>query len=111
MPILRQLLDLTSPGIGRGIIAHDGLCQNDVQVGEPAAWPRQCAVRAAVQGAPSRSVARMASQFRTPQKRRSVGNFLLRPPAVPVERDGVVIQPQRLCPIASLDFTEREVPG
>jgi hypothetical protein len=40
-----------------------------------------------------------------------LGNFLLRPAAVPVERDGVPIQPRRLCPFASLDFTEREMPA
>jgi multidrug efflux pump subunit AcrB len=34
-----------------------------------------------------------------------------RPTAVPVERDGVSIQPQRFCPYAALDFTEREMPA
>jgi hypothetical protein len=45
------------------------------------------------------------------RKNAALGNFLLRPAAVPVERDGVPIQPRRLCPFASLDFTEREMPA
>jgi hypothetical protein len=93
-PFSRQFLHLASTDIERGVIAHDSLCQDDVQVGEPAARPRQCAVCVAVQRAPSRSVARMASEFGPPQKRRPIRHFLLRPAAVPVERDGVPIQPR-----------------
>jgi hypothetical protein len=90
-PFSRQFLHLASTGAERGVIAHDGLCQDDVQVGEPAARPRQCAVRVAVQRAPSRSVARMAGEFGPPQKCCPIRDFLLRPTAVPVERDGVPI--------------------
>ena len=107
----RQFFHLASTDVERGIIADDGQCQDDVEVGEQFARPWQCSVRVAVQRAPSRSVARMASYFGPPQKRRPIRDFLLRPTAMPVECDGVPIQLQRLCPFAGLDFTEREVPA
>jgi hypothetical protein len=44
-PLARQFLHLPGTDIDRGIIPHDRLGQDDVQVGEPVAWPRQCAVR------------------------------------------------------------------
>ncbi len=97
-PLARQLLHLAGAGLEPGLIAHDRLRQNDVQIGEPAARPRQRAVRIVVHRAPGGGVARMAGEFGTPQKRRPIRHFLLRPAAVPVERDGVPIQPQRLVP-------------
>ena len=94
-----------------GVVAHDGVCQDDVQVGEPATRGRQCAGRIVVECAPSRSVARIAGEFGTPQKRRPVRHSLLRPAAVPVERDGVLIEPTKHGPIACLDFAERQMPA
>ncbi len=110
-PLARQFLDLPSTRVERRVIAHDRLCQDDVQIGEPVARPRQRAVRVVVQRAPGSGVPRMAGEFGAPQKRRPIRHFLLRPAAVPVERDGVPVQPQRLCPIAGLDFAEREMPA
>ncbi len=91
MPVSCEHLHLARTGVERDIIAHDGLCQNDVQVGEPVARSRQCAVRVVAQRAPSRDVARIAGEFGPPQKRRPIRHFLLRPPAVPVEREGVPV--------------------
>ncbi len=93
MPVSRELLHLARTGVQRDVIAHDSLCQDDVQVGEPVPRSRQCAVRVAVQRAPSRNVARIAGEFGSPQKRRPIRHFLLRPAAVPVERERVPVQP------------------
>src|SRR6266568_4699070 len=64
-----------------------------------------------MQRAPGRGVARMARQFGAPQECRTIGNFLLGSAAVPVERNGVVIEPQRFRPVASLDLKKREMPA
>src|ERR1700746_3354444 len=53
----------------------------------------------------------MAGEFGPPQKSCPIRHFLLRSTAVPVERDGVPVQPQRLSPFAGLDFAEREMPA
>jgi hypothetical protein len=106
-PFARQFLHLASTEVERGVIAHDSLCQDDVQVGERAARPRQCDVCVAVQRAPSRLVARLTGEFGAPQKSCSIRHFQLRPAAVPLKREGVPIQPQRLCPVAGLDFAQR----
>ena len=110
-PISRQLLYFASAGVERGVISRHSLCQDDVQIGQPVPWPRQGAVRIIVQFVPGSGVARMSCELGTPQKRGPVGDFLLRPAAVPVERDGVLIQPQRLRPITGLDVAEREMPA
>jgi hypothetical protein len=47
-------------------VAYDGVCEDEVQVGEPASRGRQCAGRIVVHCALSGSVARMAGEFRTP---------------------------------------------
>src|SRR6516225_861019 len=93
-----------------GVVAHDRVCQNDVQVGEPATRGWQCAGRIVVDCTPSGSIARMAGKFRTPQKRRAIRDSLLRPSAVSVERDGVLINQRSFGPIACLDFAERQMP-
>ena len=82
-----------------------------MKVGEPVARPWQRAVRILVHPAPSGGVARLSSEFGTPQKRRPIRHSLLRSAAMPVERDGVPIQWQRLRPIAGLNFAEREMPA
>jgi hypothetical protein len=110
-PLSGQLLYLTSTGIARRIIYHDSLHEQHMQISEPIARPWQCAVRIGVQPALRRGVARLTGEFGAPQKRRSIGDFLLRPAAVPVERDRIQVQSQRFCPIAGLDFTERQVPA
>jgi pimeloyl-ACP methyl ester carboxylesterase len=53
----------------------------------------------------------MAGEFGTPQIRRPIRQSLLRPAAVSVERDGVVIKRQSFGPIAGLNFAERQVPA
>src|SRR4051794_31050930 len=53
----------------------------------------------------------MAGELGAPQERRAVRYFLLRSTAVPVKRDGVPVQPQRLRPIAGLDLAERQMPA
>src|SRR4029077_8463004 len=53
----------------------------------------------------------MAGEFGTPQKRRPIRHSLLRSAAMPVEGDGVPIQPQRLGPVAGLELTERKMPA
>ena len=65
-PLARQFLHLASTGIERSVISVDGQGQDDVQIREPVAGPRQCAVRIVVQPAPSGVVARMAGEFGTP---------------------------------------------
>src|SRR5262245_59516850 len=40
-PLSRQGLHLARPRVERGLIAHDGLRQDDMQVGEPVARPRK----------------------------------------------------------------------
>src|SRR5882724_6975350 len=64
-----------------------------------------------MQRAPGRSVTRMAREFGAPQECCSIGNLLLRSAAVPVERERVVIEPQRFSPVANLDFKKREMPA
>src|SRR6266446_2469824 len=64
-----------------------------------------------MQRAPGRGVARMAREFGAPQECCSIGNFLLWSAAVPIERDGVVIESQRFSPVAGLDLTKREMPA
>src|SRR5437879_536835 len=66
-PLSRQRLHLASTSIERGIISRDSLCQDHMQIGEPVAWVRQRAVRIVIQFAPGSGVARMASEFGTPQ--------------------------------------------
>src|SRR6201989_3242975 len=53
----------------------------------------------------------MARQFGAPQERRTVGNFLLRPAAVAIKRDGVMVEASRLRPVAGLDLEKREMPA
>src|SRR5258708_24950134 len=62
-PLARQCLYLTSPRIERGLVAHDGLRQEDMQIGEPIAGPRQGAVRVVMQGATGRGVPRMTGEL------------------------------------------------
>src|SRR5258708_2110972 len=76
-PFSRQCLDLASTSVEGGFVAHDGLRQEDMQIGEPVAWPRQRVVRVPMQRAPGRGVARMAREFGAPQECSSIGNFLL----------------------------------
>ena len=110
-PFARQFRHLASTGIECGVISHDSLHQQNMQISEPVARPWQCAVRIAIQPAPRRGVARLTSEFGTPQKRRPIGDFLLRPAAVPVERERVPVQPQCFFPIAGLDFAEGQMPA
>jgi len=50
-PLAHQSLHLPGTGIEPRIISHDCLGQDDVEVGEPVAWPRQCAIRIVVEAA------------------------------------------------------------
>ena len=109
-PLARQLRHLAGTDFERSVIAHHGLCQNDMHVGQPGARSRQCAVGIVTHRAPGGGVARIPGEFGTPQECRRIRHSLLRPAAVPVERHGVPIQPQCLSPIASLQFAEREMP-
>src|SRR4051812_6794047 len=52
----------------------------------------------------------MAGEFGTPKKRCRIRHLLLRTAAVPIERHGVLIQPQRLGTIAGQEFAQREMP-
>src|SRR5262245_28440744 len=82
-----------------------------MQIGEAAARPRQRVFRVTMQPAPRRSVARMACELGAPQECRAIGNSLQRSAAVPVERDGIAIEPHRFGPVAGLDLAKREMPA
>src|SRR5471032_1211944 len=64
-----------------------------------------------MQRAPGGGIARIAREFGAPQECCSIGNFLLWSATVPVECNGVVIDPQRFRPVASLDLKKREMPA
>src|SRR5262245_52517713 len=53
----------------------------------------------------------MARELGAPQERGAVGDLLLRAAAVPLERDGVAIEPRRFRPVAGIDLEQREMPG
>ena len=95
-------------GVECGIVSHDSLGQDDVQISKTAARPRQRALRVFVQIAPGRGIARMPGEFGTPQESSAIRHFLLRSAAVTIERQGVPEQPQRFRPIACLELSQRE---
>ena len=53
----------------------------------------------------------VAGQFGPPQKRRGIGDLVLRPAAVLVQRDAVAVEMRRSVPVAGLDFAQREMPA
>ena len=107
----RQILHQARAKTKRAVIAQNRLGQDDMQIGEPGTRTRQSAGPKVIYRAPGGGVARMARQLRTPQERCAVGHLLLRPAAVPVQRDGVAILPQCLRPVASPEFEQGKMPA
>jgi len=106
-----QHLHLASTGVECGVVPHDCLGQDDVQIGKPAARPRQRISCVFIHISPGCGIAWMSGKFGTPQEGGAIRYFLLWSAAVTIEGQGVPEQPQRLRPIPCLELTEGEMPA
>src|SRR5262245_8181765 len=88
-----QLLDSPDPALQSGIIASGGIRERHMPIGKRKAWAWNFLARVFHEFRPSRAIAGMARQFRSPQKRGGIRELLMHGAPVIVRREGVVVEP------------------
>jgi hypothetical protein len=106
-----QLADFPHPRIQRRAATGHDLGQHGVHVGECDTGVRERAGRQRMQRAPPLGVARLASEFATPQERDAVVHLPARRPAMDIRGEGFLEQPVRRRHVAHFQLAHRAMPA